>query len=89
MFGRNPRRTGTEPLTAYSALGLRLVLSTAALPVFVAATVLFGLWAASSGPHDSPSSAALAGLAIACGVIALLTAVDLAVILRRRSERRG
>ncbi|WP_328535396.1 DUF6343 family protein [Streptomyces sp. NBC_00344] len=88
MFGRKLERTGTEPLSAYSALGLRLVLSSAALPVFVAGAVLFGLWAAASSPHGSPSSALLAGLAIACGIIAALTAVDLAVIVRRRSQQR-
>lgn len=43
------KRTGTEPATAQSALGLRLALCVIALPVFVAGAVLFTVWAA-SGP---------------------------------------
>ena len=74
-------------MTARSALGLRLLLSCAALPVFAAGTSLFALWAA-SGPHDSPSSTVLEGLAIACGVIVVLTLIDLTVILRGRSQER-
>jgi hypothetical protein len=88
FIGRRSGRTGTEPMTARSALGLRLLLSCAALPVFAAGTSLFALWAASSGPHDSPSSTVLEGLAIACGVIVVLTLIDLTVILRGRSQER-
>ncbi|MEV5339651.1 DUF6343 family protein, partial [Streptomyces sp. NPDC052676] len=43
-------RTGTEPVTARSPLRLRLLLSAAFLPLFAAAAVLLGLWAAASGP---------------------------------------
>ncbi|MEV6793374.1 DUF6343 family protein [Streptomyces sp. NPDC051320] len=87
--GRRSRRTGTEPLTAYSALGLRLLLSSVALPVFAAGTALLALWSATSGPRDVPAPSVLTGLAIACGVITVLTVIDLAVLLRRRSQERN
>jgi heme/copper-type cytochrome/quinol oxidase subunit 2 len=77
------RRTGTEPLTAYSDLRLRLVLSVIFAPLFVAGTVAFAVWAAAAGPDDSPSSAELAWLAVACGVIAVVALVDLVVVVRR------
>lgn len=81
-------RTGTEPVTARSALTPRLVLSLVALPVFVAGTVLFAIWAGTSGPLDSPGPAVLVALAVVCGVLALVAAVDLLVIGRRFSHER-
>lgn len=88
--GRRARRSGTEPVTARSPLGLRLLLSGFFLPLFVAATVLFALWAADSDAGDSPGRGPLVGITVACAVLALIAAVDVLVVLRRRrSERRG
>ncbi|MEV5319208.1 DUF6343 family protein [Streptomyces sp. NPDC052687] len=81
-------RTGTEPATARSALRLRLLLSAAFLPLFAAAAVLLGLWAADSAPGDSPGSGPLTVLAVVCAVLAVVAAVDLAVV-RRRMRRAG
>ncbi|HLL32711.1 MAG TPA: DUF6343 family protein [Streptomyces sp.] len=81
-------RTGTEPVTARSPLRLRLLLSAAFLPLFAAAAVLLGLWAADSGPGDSPGSGPLTGLAVVCAVLAAIAAVD-AVVVRRRMRREG
>lgn len=89
FIGRRSERTGSEPLNARSALGLRLLLTIAALPVFLAGTVLFALWAAASGETDAPDSSALAGLAVVCGLLAVFAVLDLLVILRRRSRERG
>ncbi|GFH38168.1 DUF6343 family protein [Streptomyces pacificus] len=83
-----PHRTGTEPVTARSALALRLVLSLAALPVFAAGTGLFAAWAGASGPGDSPDPSVLVALAVACGVLVLVAAVDLLVLGRRFSHDR-
>jgi hypothetical protein len=86
--GRRPR-TGTEPATARSALGLRLALSAVFLPLFAAATVAFAVWAAHQGPGESPGSGPLTVLAVVCGVLALTAAADIAVVTarRRRCER--
>ncbi|MEU5714458.1 DUF6343 family protein [Streptomyces sp. NPDC020403] len=81
-------RSGTEPLTARSALGLRLVLSLGGVALFIALTVLLAFWAASSGANDSPGPTPLAVLAGLCGLFAVIAAVDLVVILRRRSGTR-
>ncbi|WP_326608731.1 DUF6343 family protein [Streptomyces sp. NBC_01799] len=83
------RRTGTEPLTARSDLGLRMVLSTAALVVFALATAGFAWWAASSSRDSSPNSTVLGVLAAVCGVLLLVAVLDLTVIRRRRSGQRG
>ncbi|MFD7432996.1 DUF6343 family protein [Streptomyces sp. NPDC059861] len=86
---RRPR-TGTEPRTARSPLRLRMLLNAVFLPVVLAATVLFALWAANSSPSGVPGPAALTGLAVACGVLALVAAVDGVVVRRRmRQERDG
>ncbi|WP_037732517.1 DUF6343 family protein [Streptomyces megasporus] len=82
-------RTGTEPVTARSALGLRLLLSVLYLPVFIAGTVLFALWAARAEPGDSPSADSLTKVAWICAALALLGAVDLAIVLTRRRNERG
>ncbi|WP_432137778.1 MULTISPECIES: DUF6343 family protein [unclassified Streptomyces] len=85
---RRRPRTGTEPITARSALGLRLLLASVFFPVFTAAAVGFGFWSAASDAGDSPSSGVLTGVTVVCAVLALLTAVDLLVITRRlRRER--
>ncbi|EST36910.1 hypothetical protein N566_15775 [Streptomycetaceae bacterium MP113-05] len=84
MVGRHQERTGTEPATARSALGLRLLLSSVFLPVFLAATALFWYWTQSSGPQDAPSSGSLRVLAIACAVLSALALADLLAVLRRR-----
>ncbi|MFI2432644.1 DUF6343 family protein [Streptomyces sp. NPDC018693] len=93
LIGRYFPRTGTEPLTARSALGLRLLLALLFLPVFTAGAIGFALWSAASGPGDSPSSGVLTGLATLCAILAVLTALDLWVISRRlrreRALRRG
>ncbi|MEU2109458.1 DUF6343 family protein [Streptomyces sp. NPDC019507] len=81
-------RTGTEPVTARSALALRLVLSLVTLPVFVAGTALFAVRAGTSGHLDCPGPAVLAALALVCGVLALVAAVDLLVIGRRFSHEK-
>ena len=86
--GRHRERTGTEPATARSALGLRLLLSAVFLPVFLTATALFSYWALASGPQDVPSSGSLRVLAIACAVLSALALADLLAVLRRRRRER-
>ena len=82
-----PPRTGTEPVTAYSDLRLRLLLSGIFLPLFLILTVLLAVWWAATDSGDAPSSAELGVLTIACALLSLVAAVDLLVVLRRR--RRG
>ena len=89
VLGRRFPRTGTEPVTARSALRLRLLLSAVFLPVFAAATAGFALWAARSNPGDSPGSGVLAALAVLCGILALAAALDLVVLTARRRRERG
>ncbi|MEU4212025.1 DUF6343 family protein [Streptomyces sp. NPDC026206] len=62
-------RTGNEPMTARSPLRLRCGLAAFGLVWAIAGTVLF---AAAGHP----------GWAIACGVLAAVTAVDLGVVIR-------
>ncbi|MEW2630831.1 DUF6343 family protein [Streptomyces sp. NPDC048389] len=88
MIGRRYERTGTEPVTARSALGLRLILSCAGVVLFAALTALFAVWAAGAGPDDSPSRWELGLLAGGCGLLTVVAAVDLVVILRRRGRER-
>ncbi|MFC7885833.1 DUF6343 family protein [Streptomyces sp. NPDC057376] len=89
-FGRRHPRTGTEPVTAQSPLGLRLVLSALFLPLFLAGAAYFAVWAADAGPGDSPGRGSLVVLAVVCAAFALLAAADLMVVLRRmRHERTG
>lgn len=83
------RRTGTEPITARSALRLRLLLSVLFLPLFVAGTALFWYWATQSGPADVPSGQSLRTLTVICGALAVFAAVDLCVVLMRRRRARG
>ncbi|WP_371799054.1 DUF6343 family protein [Streptomyces sp. NBC_01707] len=81
------KRTGTEPATAQSALGLRLALCVIALPVFVAGAVLFTVWAA-SGPRSTPDTSLLLVLVVVCAALAVMTAADLLIIVRRRARQR-
>ncbi|MFJ4057626.1 DUF6343 family protein [Streptomyces albogriseolus] len=88
FVGRRWERTGTEPVTARSALGLRLLLSAFFTPLFVAAAVLFAVWSVQSGPGSSPTSSQLAVLAGVCAALAVFSAADLIVVLRRRRRER-
>ncbi|MBQ0826086.1 DUF6343 family protein [Streptomyces tagetis] len=89
VIGRRFPRTGTEPVTAQSPLGLRLLLSAVFLPLFVAGAAYFAVWAADSGARDTPSRGALVVFAIVCAALALLAAADLMVVLRRLRRERG
>ncbi|UNS95708.1 DUF6343 family protein [Streptomyces tubbatahanensis] len=82
-------RAGTEPVTARSDLRLRTLLSSVGIPVFAAATALLAWWAASSGPHSSPSDRVLSVLAALCGVLTLAAVADLLVLRRRRRQERA
>lgn len=82
-----PPRAGTEPVSARSDLPLRLRLSAIFVPVFALITVGFAVWWANSGADDSPSSEELRVLALGCGALTVLAAIDLAVV-RRRLRRR-
>ncbi|MEV5436288.1 DUF6343 family protein [Streptomyces sp. NPDC052682] len=64
-----PRRTGSEPVTARSALRTRFWLSVWGLVWAVFGTVAFAL-------------VGRPGWAIACGVLWLVVTVDMAVVLR-------
>ncbi|MGV9345558.1 DUF6343 family protein [Streptomyces spiralis] len=89
MIGRRHPRTGTEPATAQSPLGLRLLLSAVFVPLFCAAAAFFALWAADWIPGDSPGRGALVVIAAVCAALAVLAAVDLAVVVRRMRRERG
>lgn len=89
VIGRRFPRTGTEPVTAQSPLGVRLFLSGVFLPVFAGAAVFFGVWAANRDTGDSPGRGPLVALTAVCAALALLAALDLLVVVRRlRRERR-
>ncbi|WP_369182512.1 DUF6343 family protein [Streptomyces sp. Y1] len=77
-------RSGTEPATARSDLKLRFLLSLTFTPLFALATLGFALWAVASPAFGAPSRGTLIGFAVACGVLTLFAAVDLAVVVRRR-----
>ncbi|MFE1310681.1 DUF6343 family protein [Streptomyces sp. NPDC058755] len=88
MIGGRYPRTGTEPVTARSAVHLRLLLSGVFLPLFAGAAVLFGVWAAHSRPDGSPDRGALLTLASLCAAVTLVAALDLLAVVRRlRRER--
>lgn len=89
MVGRHWPRSGTEPITARSALGVRLVLSLVFTPLFLAAAAVFAGWASVTGERESPSRDSLWSLTQICLVLFLLAAVDLFVVLRRRRRERG
>ncbi|WP_314174171.1 DUF6343 family protein [Streptomyces winkii] len=87
-FERYWSRTGTEPVTARSALGVRLFFAALFTPVFLAATGLFWFWMTQTGPGDVPGVDSLRTLTAICGGLSLFALTDLIVVLRRRSRRR-
>ncbi|HWM36848.1 MAG TPA: DUF6343 family protein [Streptomyces sp.] len=84
---RRSSRTGTEPVTARSALGVRLILAVIFTPVFLAATALFWYWTTQTGPGDVPGVDSLRTLTVICGALALFSLVDLMVVVRRRRRQ--
>lgn len=80
---------GDEPLTARSALGIRLILGVVFIPLFAAAAALFAQVSAGAAAHGSPSPGEWASLSGICAALALFAAVDLTVVLRRRRERKA
>jgi hypothetical protein len=80
-------RSGTEPVTARSAVGLRLLLSVFYAPVFLAAVALLALWSVLSGPHSTPSDLLLAVLSGVCAALAATALADAAVLMHRRRMR--
>ncbi|GGX33917.1 hypothetical protein GCM10010297_64170 [Streptomyces malachitofuscus] len=88
-IGRRYPRTGTEPVTARSPLRLRLLLAGLFLPLFLAGSALFSVWAADADAGDSPGRGPLVFLAVVCFVLALTALVDLVVVLRRLRLERG
>lgn len=84
MWGRSHRSSGTEPVTARSDLKLRFLLAVTFLPLFAAATVAFSVWAARADDGDRPGPGVLMMLAVFCGLLAAIAAVDLVVVARRR-----
>ncbi|WP_162793075.1 DUF6343 family protein [Streptomyces globosus] len=88
IIGRHFERTGTEPATAQSAVGLRIILVVAALALFALAAAALGLWAGSASPEASPGQTELTGMAIACGVLCLIAVLNLVFLLRRRARER-
>jgi hypothetical protein len=73
-------RSGTEPVRAQSAHGLRLVLSVIFAPVFLAAAGLLAWWAAGTGPDGR---AALCIVAAVCAVFFVIAAADAFTLWRR------
>lgn len=88
LLGRILPRTGTEPLTARSALRLRLILSVVFTPLFIAGAVLFWVWSGRATPDDVPSADSLRTLAWLSTALAVFAVVDLAVVLWRISRAR-
>ncbi|BDH05178.1 hypothetical protein HEK131_24050 [Streptomyces seoulensis] len=87
--GHHRERTGTEPVTARSPLKLRLILGVIGLLVFLLGTALFALWAGAVTEQDVPDPTQLTVLAVICGVLALLAAVDLVVVVLRLARERA
>ncbi|MFF0383592.1 DUF6343 family protein [Streptomyces sp. NPDC004286] len=81
-------RTGTEPVTARSALRLRLVLGVLGLLVFLLGTALFALWAGTVTQRDVPDPTQLTVLSVICGILAVFAAVDLVVVALRLLRER-
>ena len=80
-FERYWPRTGTEPVTARSALGVRLLLAVLFTPLFLAATGLCWYWTTQTG------AGSLRTLTLICAGLSLFALTDLIVVLRRRSRR--
>ncbi|MGW6220154.1 DUF6343 family protein [Streptomyces olivaceus] len=89
LIGRRFPRTGTEPATAQSPLRLRLVLSAVFLPLFLGRAAYCGVWAAGTGPGDSPGRGTLVAVAAVCAAFALLAVADLVVVAGRLRRERG
>ncbi|WP_313896133.1 hypothetical protein [Streptomyces sp. YIM 98790] len=89
MLGRRFPRTGDEPITAQSALGLRLLLSLIFVPVFLFLTIVFLVWWLTSDAGDTPSPEDLRVLTIIGAAVTALAGIDLAVIVRRLRRERG
>ncbi|MEU0039548.1 DUF6343 family protein [Streptomyces sp. NPDC006333] len=88
VIGNRSPRAGTEPSNAQSPLRLRLLLSGIFLPLFVAAAVVFGMWAAASDAGDTPGRGALVTFAAVAVALALIAAIDVTIVARRlRRER--
>jgi hypothetical protein len=86
------RRTGTEPVTAFSDLRLRLLLSVIFAPLFVVGAVLLGVWWLNAETGGGLTSrGAIGAAALVCAAVAVFAVADLAVVLRRlrRNGRRG
>jgi hypothetical protein len=77
------RRTGTEPVTAFSDLRLRLLLSVIFAPVFVVATLLLGVWWLNAGPDDPVGRGPIGVAALICAVVSVVAVIDLAVVRHR------
>ncbi|GAA1922954.1 hypothetical protein GCM10009716_34290 [Streptomyces sodiiphilus] len=89
FIGRRYERTGTEPVTAQSALRIRLLLSGIFAPLFVAGTVFFAIAWANAEPGDTFGPDGLRVATVICAVFAVFALLDLAVVLRRRGRERG
>ncbi|WP_258016174.1 DUF6343 family protein [Streptomyces sp. AJS327] len=83
-----PERTGTEPVTALSALRLRLLLSVVFVPLFLAGTVLFWYAMTQAGPRDVPSHDSWRTLMWIGAGITVLAVADLVIVVRRRATER-
>ena len=87
-FERYWSRTGTEPVTARSAMKVRLILAALFTPVFLAGTALFWFWSTQAGPGDVPGADSLQTLTAICAGLSLFALTDLIIVLRRRRRRR-
>ncbi len=89
------QRTGSEPVTAYSDLRLRRLLSLVFAPLFVLGAVLLGIWwAGAESGGMLTSRGAIGAAALICAAFAVIACVDLVVVTRRlrraeTPERRG
>ncbi|GAB3667753.1 DUF6343 family protein [Streptomyces sparsus] len=88
ILGRLLPRTGSEPITARSALRMRLILALVFTPLFVAGAVLFWAWSGNADPQDTPTPDSLRTLAWISTGLAVFAVIDLLVVLRRISRAR-
>jgi hypothetical protein len=82
-------RSGTEPVNARSAQGLRLLLSVCYAPVFLAAAALLALWSVLTEPGSTPSGLVLAVLSGVCAALAAVAVTDAAMLVHRRRMTRA
>jgi len=85
----SPGRAGTEPVTARSALRVRLILSALFAPIFLAGTGLLWFWTTQTGPGGVPDRGSLWVLTLVCLAIAAFAVLDLVVVLFRRRQARA